>query len=71
MMIKLKRKEDADLMFSLRLRLKHVGFSNIYLTRDLPPEEREAQKELRAEWTRKGKDTHQIFRGKVVPRTFH
>ena len=68
MLVKLRKKECVDLLMKKRLKLKDVGFSNVYITRDLPPEEREAQKQLRQELAEKGKDTHRIFRGKVVPR---
>lgn len=69
MLIKLKKKEDVDLLMRKRWELRNVGFENIYLTRDLSPAEREAQRKLREELIEKGKNTHKIFRGKVVPRT--
>ena len=68
MLVGLKRKEDVDVLMKERWNLKKVGFSNIYITRDLSPEQREEQKRLRDELVSKGKDTHRIFRGKVVPR---
>ena len=68
LLVKLKRKEDAEHLLRLRWYLKDVGFPNIYMTRDLPPEEREVQRKLREELKMKGKDTHRIFRGQVVPK---
>ena len=68
MLIKLKDKKDVEAIMRRRLKLKERGFENIYITRDLPPEEREKQKKLRLEWAEKGKKTHVIFQGKVVPR---
>ena len=68
MMVKLKEKEHVNMLVKRRTQLKDVGFPNVYLTRDLPPEEREAQKKLRQELRDKGKVTHRIFRGRVVPR---
>ena len=72
MMIKLKDRETVDKLMARRTWLHKVGFANIYLTRDLPMEERLEQKkqreELREELKRKGRETHVIFRGRVVPR---
>ena len=64
----LKLKENVDELFKRRMKLKDVGFVNIYISRDLPREERELQKKLRMELAEKGKETHVIFRGRVVPR---
>lgn len=68
MLVRLKKKEDVEMLISKRWELSKAGFSNIYLTRDLPLEERELQRKLREELAEKGKDTHRIFRGKVVPK---
>ena len=68
MLVGLKKKEDVDMLIKERWNLSKVGFSNIYITRDLTPEQREEQKKLREELASKGKDTHRIFRGRVVPR---
>ena len=68
MMAKLKYKEDVDLLIKHRTLLKEVGYPNVYLTKDLSPEERAIEKTLRDELIKKGKDNHVIFRGKVVPR---
>lgn len=68
MLVGLKTREEVDSLISRRFNLPHVGFSNIYITRDLSPEEREEQKRLREELSKKGKDAYRIFRGKVVPR---
>ena len=68
MLIKLQEKECVEVLIKKRLTLKDVGFPNTYITRDLPPEEREKQKQLRQELVEKGKSTHRIFRGKVVLR---
>ena len=67
MMIK-QKEGKVDILMQRRTNLNKVGFPNVYLTRDLPPEEREEQKILMQELKDKGKDTHKIFRGKVVPR---
>ena len=68
MLIKLRDRRDVEELMKNRWSLKDRGFENIYLTRDLPPEEREARRKLRQELTEKGKETHMIFQGKVVPR---
>ena len=68
MLVGLKRKEDVEWLMKEKWHLNKVGFSNIYITRDLSPDEREQQKRLREEWAKKGKDTHKIFQGRVVPR---
>ena len=68
MLIKLKRKECVDDLIKRRTKLKDVGFPNVYLTRDLSPEERAKHKSLRDELEQKGRSTHVIFRGRVVPR---
>ena len=71
LLVKLKRKEDVEHLLRLRWYLKEAGFPNIYMTRDLPPEERELQRKLRDELKRKGKESHRIFRGQVVPKDQH
>ena len=68
MLLKLGSSEQADMIFRRRFNLKSKGFVNTYITRDLPPKEREEQRKLRAELQEKGKATHVIFRGKVVER---
>ena len=68
LMIKLKEKEHVSQLIRRRTQLKEVGYPNIYLTKDLSPDERAAQKRLRDELQQKGKETHKIFRGRVVPR---
>ena len=67
MMLKLKDKENVNELIKRRTQLKEVGFPNVYLTRDLSPEERAIEKKLRDELKLKGKVTHKIFRGKIVP----
>ena len=69
-LVKLKSKESVDLMIKRRTKLKDVGFPNIYITRDLTPEERIKQKCLREELRQKGRDTHVIFWGQVIPKAF-
>ena len=69
MMIKLKDREKVNQLIKRRTLLKEAGYSNVYLTKDLSPEERAAQKKLREELRLKGKETYRIFRGKVVPRS--
>ena len=68
MLIKLNNKDCIQELMRRRTRLREAGFQNIYITRDLSPEERKKERELRAELERRGKDTHVIFRGEVVPR---
>ena len=68
MMVTLNSKEYVSELMKNRWSLKDEGFPNIYLTRDLPPEERELQKNLRKELAAKGKESHRIFRGKVIPK---
>ena len=68
MLIKVKDKQHVNMLMKRRTQLKDVGFPDVYLTKDLTPEEREVQRKLRQEWEAKGKQTHKIFRGKVVPR---
>ena len=68
LMVKLSKKEDVEELLRNRWSLSKVGFPNIYLTRDLMPEEREAQRKLREELRQKGKEHYRIFRGKIVPR---
>ena len=68
LLVKLESKEQVGELFKERFSLKDKGFPNIYITKDLPLEEREKQRKLRAELKLKGKDTHKIVRGKVVPK---
>ena len=68
MLVRVKNKEQVDVLIKRRTQLKDKGFPNVYLTRDLSHEEREVQKKLRAELEAKGKDTHVIFQGKVIRR---
>ena len=68
-MIKLKDRDVVNQLIKRRTQLKEVGYPNVYLTKDLSPEEREVQKKLREELLQKGKVTHTIFRGKVVPKS--
>ena len=68
MLIKLKNMENVNKLMKKRTQLREVGFSNIYITRDLSVEGREEQRKLREELNRRGKDKYQIFRGKIVPR---
>ncbi|KAF0306583.1 hypothetical protein FJT64_021941 [Amphibalanus amphitrite] len=68
MLLKLREKEHVNELIRKRTLLRDVGFPNVYLTRDLSPEEREQEKALREELEKKGRTTHVIFRGRVVPR---
>lgn len=68
MLVKMKRAEEADMLFRRRYNLKSKGFENIYITKDMPPEEREKLRKLRIELNEKGKENYVIFRGKVVPK---
>ena len=68
LLIKVRNKEQVDALMKKRTQLRGKGFPNVYLTRDLTPEEREVQKKLRLELEEKGRDTHMIFRGRVIRR---
>ena len=68
LLVKFETKEEANKLFQERLGLRDAGFANVYINRDLSKEEREKQHKLRVELRTKGKETHRIFRGKVVPR---
>ena len=68
LLVKLQSKDQVEKLLEERFKLKENGFPNIYITRDLPLEERERQRKLRAELQQKGRDTHKIVRGKVVPK---
>ena len=69
MLVKFASKEDAAALFEKRFTLKDVGFPNVYLNKDMSKEEREIQFKLRQELRAKGKSTHKIFQGSVIPRT--
>ena len=68
MMIKLKDRDYVNKLMKRRTHLKEAGYPNVYITKDMSPEERAIQRQLREELRNKGKETHRIFRGKVVPR---
>ena len=61
-------RDQVDQIYKSRFGLKEAGLENIYITRDLPPAEREIQRKLRKELAEKGKSTHCIFRGSVIRR---
>lgn len=67
-LVRLGTRQQADLLYNRRFNLKSRGFENTYITRDLPPKEREEQRKLREEWKEKGRESHVIYRGKVVER---
>ena len=68
LLVKLRSRDEAEKLLKERFSLKEKGFPNTYITRDLPLEEREKQRKLRAELHQKGKDTHKIVGDKVVPK---
>ena len=68
MLVRLKKKENVEALMNKRWDLRKTTFDNVYISRDLSPEEREVQKKLRDELKAKGRETHRVFRGKVVPR---
>lgn len=68
LLVRLKNTTQVESLYKKRFKLKEVGFSNRYITRDMTPEERTRQKELREELKAKGRDTHRIFQNKVIPR---
>ena len=49
MLLKLNSSDHVDLLYRRRFNLKSKGYTNIYITRDLPPQEREVQRKLREE----------------------
>ena len=63
MMIKLKNKETVNELIKKRTQLREAGFPNVFITRDLTPEERAVQKTLRDELRQKGRETQQNFSG--------
>ena len=68
LLVKLETKDQVETLMKERFNLKERGYPNIYVTKDLPLEERERQRKLRAELQEKGKDTHKIVRGRIVPK---
>ena len=68
LLVTLKDTDQVEKMYHNRFGLKEVGLSNIYITKDLPPAEREAQRKLRQELADKGRDKYCIFRGSVILR---
>ena len=68
LLVKLETKDQLETPMKERFTLKERGYPNIYVTKDLPLEERERQRKLRAELQEKGKDTHKIVRGRIVPK---
>ena len=68
LLVKFETKEDASRLFQERFGLRDAGFRHVYINRDMSKEERERQFKLREELKAKGRDTHRIFRGKVIPR---
>ena len=67
MLVRLRRKEDVDDLIKSRYDLRYVGFSNVYLTRDMTPEEREAHRKMREEKGEKSQRANSS-QGNVVPR---
>ena len=68
LMVKVEREEDVENLLKKRFELRDAGYPNVYITRDQSKEERERQWKLREELKKKGRDTHRIFRGQIVPR---
>ena len=68
LLVRFEKKKDADLVMKNRFGLRHAGYPNTYINRDLSKEEREKEWLLRQELKKKGRETHMIFRGRVVPR---
>lgn len=67
-MVKLEKAEEVEMLLRKRFQLREHGYPNIFLSKDLSKEEREKQWKLREELKQKGKETHKIFQGRVVPR---
>ena len=68
LLVRFEKKEHAELVLKRRFGLRDAGFPNKYINKDLPREQREAERKLRQELKEKGKDAFKIFRGRVVPR---
>ena len=66
MLVRLSSKDDAEEIFSSRMRMREVGIMNKYITMDRPLEERKKYHELKKELEEKGPETYRIFRGKVI-----
>ena len=62
MMIKVKDRGRVNQLIKRRT-LKEVGYSNVYLTKDMSPEERAAQKKFCEKLRLKEKETYRIFSG--------
>ena len=69
LLIKFKSEDESELLYNRRFNLRQYSdFDNIFISRDLSPEQRLHQRKLREELKEKGKEKYQIFRGKVVAR---
>ena len=68
LLVRFQKKEHAELVLSNQFGLREAGFKNMYINKDLTKEQRENERKLREELKEKGRDTHMIFRGRVVPR---
>ena len=66
LLVTVEDRDQVDQIYTNRFGPKEAGLENIYITRDLPPAEREKQRKLRKELAEKGKGTHCIFRGSVI-----
>lgn len=68
-LVKLKTEEKAEQLYNRRYNLRqHSDFDNVFISRDLCPEERRQQRQLREELKEKGTERYKIFRGRVVAR---
>ena len=68
LLVKLASQEETETLLGERFGLKDAGYPNVYINKDLSKEEREKQWKLRQELKKKGRETHKIFRGRVIPR---
>ena len=68
LLVRFEKKEHVDLILRKRFGMRKAGFPNMYINKDLTREEREKEWKLRQELKEKGKESHMIFRGRVVPR---
>ena len=68
LLVRLKNKEHVDAMLQRKklLRKNAPRLGPVFLSEDQTPEERKKEQELKKELEEKGKDTHRVFRGKVV-----
>ena len=69
LLVRLKTEEEAERLYNRRYNLRQYSdFDNVFISRDLCPEQRREQRKFREELKEKGTDGYKIFRGRVVAR---